>query len=142
MDKDLTALNDLIDDAMKAEKDLLVKEEALAAANKEFANWLKVKKHQDETLEVLWTLVKEKMQEENLREYETPYIKLTLTPSGKYRLAEGKSIDDIPDALCDIKKVLNNKKIKASIELNGLIPAGIESTGDILRKKIKDEGNL
>lgn len=137
MNKDLTALNDLIDDAMKVEKDLLVKEEALAAANKEFANWLKVKKHQDEKLEVLWGLVKEEMQKEELKEYETPYIKLTLSPSGKYRLAEGKTIDDIPDALCDIKKVLNNKKVKASIELNGLIPAGIEPTGDILRKKVK-----
>ena len=138
VDKDLTALNDLIDDAMKVEKDLLVKEESLAAANKEFANWLKVKKHQDETLEVLWGMVKEKMQEEGLREYETPYIKLTLSPSGKYRLAEGAEIDDIPDALCDVKKTLNNKKIKASIELNGIIPANIESTGDILRKKLKE----
>lgn len=131
------ALDELITNAMSVEKDLLVREEALAAHNKEFANWLKVKKHQDEELEVLWDLVKTKMQEEGVSEYEIPeVIKLKLTPSGKYRLTEGTEIDDVPDELCDIKKVLNNKKVKASIALNGVIPAGIESTGNVLRKKL------
>ena len=134
---DNKALDALINEAMNVEKDLLVKEEALAAHNKEFANWLKVKKHQDEELEVLWGMVKEKMQEEGISEYEVPdVIKLKLTPSGKYRLTEGTEIDDIPDELCEIKKTLSNKKIKASIALNGIIPAGIESTGDVLRKKL------
>lgn len=137
---DNKALNELITDAMSVEKDLLVKEEALAAHNKEFANWLKVKKHQDEELEVLWGMVKEKMQEEGITEYEVPeVIQLKLTPSGKYRLTEGTEIDDIPDELCDVKKVLNNKKVKASIALNGVIPAGVESTGNVLRKKLLGE---
>lgn len=138
MDKDLTALNDLINDAMKAEKDLLVKEEALAAANKEFANWLKVKKHQDETLEVLWGMVREYMIENNIREHDTPYLHLKLAESGKYKLEDGVSIDDIPDSVCDIKKTLNNKKIKAAISLNGTPPKGVVSTGYILRKTIKE----
>lgn len=137
---DNKALDELITDAMSVEKDLLVKEQALAAHNKEFANWLKVKKHQDEELEVLWGMVKEKMQEEGIAEYEVPeVIQLKLTPSGKYRLTEGTEIDDIPDELCDIKKVLNNKKVKASIALNGVMPAGIESTGNVLRKKLLGE---
>lgn len=134
---DNKALNDLITDAMNVEKNLLLREEALAAHNKEFANWLKVKKHQDEQLEVLWGLVKEKMEEGNMGEYTVPgVISLKLSPSGKFRLTEGTDINDIPDNLCDIKKTLNNKKVKAALELTGAIPEGIESTGNILRKKI------
>lgn len=137
---DNKALDELITDAMSVEKDLLVKEQALAAHNKEFANWLKVKKRQDEELEVLWGMVKTKMQEEGITEYEVPeVIQLKLTPSGKYRLTEGTEIDDIPDELCVVKKSLDNKKIKASIALNGVIPAGIESTGNVLRKKLLGE---
>lgn len=134
---DSKALDELITDAMSVERDLMVREEALAAHNKEFANWLKVKKHQDEQLAVLWDMVRERMEEENMATYELPgIIKLTLSPSGKYRLAEGVSIEDIPDNLCEIKKTLSNKKIKASIELNGSVPEGVESTGNVLRKKI------
>lgn len=131
------ALNDLITDAMEVERGLAVREEALAAHNKEFANWLKVKKHQDEELEVLWGMVKEKMEEEGVSEYELPgIIELKLSPSGKYRLTEGTNIDDIPDSLCVVKKSLDNKKVKASIALNGVIPKGVESTGNVLRKKL------
>lgn len=131
------ALNELIGDAMKVEKDLLVKEEALAAHNKEFANWLKIKKHQDEELEVLWSLVKEKMEEQKIFSYELPgVISLSLSPSGKYRLAEGTDIGTIPDELCVVKKMLDNKKIKAYFGLNNVLPAGVESTGNVLRKKI------
>lgn len=131
------ALDELISDAMEVERGLAVREEALAAHNKEFANWLKIKKHQDEQLEVLWGLVKEHMEAEGLTEHEVPgVIQLKLTPSGKYRLTVGTDIADVPDELCDIKKTLNNKRIKASLELNGKLPDGIESTGNILRKKL------
>lgn len=134
---DSKALNELISDAMEVEKGLLVREEQLAAANKEFANWLKVKKHQDEELEVLWGMVREKMEDEGLTEHEVPgVIKLTLTPSGKYRLAPGVEIEQVPDSLCDVKKVLNNKKIKAFRELNGVLPPQVESTGNVLRKHL------
>lgn len=63
-------------------------------------------------------------------------MKFTLSPSGKYRLAEGVDINDIPDNLCDIKKVINNKKVKSYKELNNSLPEGIESTGNILRKDL------
>ena len=36
----------------------------------------------------------------------------------------------------DIKKVLNNKKVKAYVEINGELPEGVESTGFVLRKKL------
>lgn len=131
------ALDELISDAMSVEKDLMVREEALAAHNKEFANWLKLKKRQDEQLEVLWDMVKEEMENRGLTTHEVPgVIKLSLSPSGKYRLKDDVSIDDIPDELCEIKRSLSNKKVKAYFGLNNTLPKGVESTGNILRKKL------
>ena len=74
------------------------------------------------------------MVENNLTEHENDYIKLKLSPSGKYK---AENIDQIDDALCDIKKVLNNKKVKSFVELHGKLPDGVQSTGYILRKTLK-----
>lgn len=134
MDKDLDALNQLIDDAVSEEKSLAVKADELALQSKQFADYLAQKKHNDERLAQLWELVKDFMVENNLTEHENDYIKLKLSPSGKYKTDD---IDKIDDALCDIKKVLNNKKISAFLEVNGRLPDGIESTGFILRKTLK-----
>lgn len=134
MDKDLDALNQLIDDAVNEEKSLAVKADELALQSKQFADYLAQKKHNDERLAQLWDFVKEFMVENNLTEHENDYIKLKLSPSGKYK---AEDIDQIDDALCDIKKVLNNKKISAFLEVNGRLPDGIESTGFILRKTLK-----
>lgn len=134
MDKDLDALNQLIDDAVNEEKSLAVKADELALQSKQFADYLAQKKHNDEKLAQLWELVKEFMVDNNLAEHENDYIKLKLSPSGKYKTED---IDKIDDALCDIKKVLNNKKISAFLEVNGRLPDGIESTGFILRKTLK-----
>lgn len=134
MDKDLDALNQLIDDAVNEEKSLAVKADELALQSKQFADYLAQKKHNDERLAQLWELVKDFMVENNLTEHENDYIKLKLSPSGKYK---AENIDQIDDALCDIKKVLNNKKISAFLEVNGRLPDGIESTGFILRKTLK-----
>ena len=134
MDKDLDALNQLIDDAVNEEKSLAVKADELALQSKQFADYLAQKKHNDERLAQLWDVVKEFMVENNLTEHENDYIKLKLSPSGKYKADD---IDQIDDALCDIKKVLNNKKIKSFVELNGHLPDGVQSTGYILRKTLK-----
>ena len=40
-------------------------------------------------------------------------------------------------SLEDIKKTINNKKVKSYVELNGKLPDGVESTGYILRKTLK-----
>lgn len=138
MEKDLQALDQLIDDAMQTEKALSTKADELALQNKQFADYLAEKKHNDEKLEVLWGLVKDYMIDNDISKHETPYLSLTLTPSGKYR-TDGTPIENISDELCDIKKTLNNKKVKAFIELNGKMPEGVESTGFILRKKIKEK---
>lgn len=127
-------LQELIDKALSKEKELQVRSEELALQDKRFADYLQAKKHADDELEVLWGMVKDYMSENNYTEFENDYIKLNLTPSGKYRTED---IESVSDELCDIKKVLNNKKVKAYYELNGELPEGVESTGYVLRKKIK-----
>lgn len=128
-------LQSLIDNAMNKEKALAQRADELALQDKRFAEYLAEKKHQDEELEVLWQMVKDYMIENKYTEFESDYIKLNLTPSGKYRTDD---IEMVPEDLCDIKKVLNNKKVKAYYELNGTLPEGVESTGYILRKKVKN----
>lgn len=134
MEKDLKALNELIDDAMSEEKSLAIRADELALQSKQFADYLEEKKHSDERLEMLWALVKDYMLEHHLTEHENDFIKLKLTPSGKYK---AEDIDKVDDALCDIKKIINNRKVKSFVELNGHLPEGVESTGYVLRKTIK-----
>lgn len=131
---DIKALDDLIDDAMNEEKALATKAEELALQSKQFADYLAAKRHQDEKLEVLWDLVKQEMIANGITEHENDYIKLKLTSSGKYRTDD---IDNVDDSLCDIKRVLSNKKVSAYVKLNGKLPDGIESTGFVLRKTLK-----
>lgn len=136
MDNDISALDALIDEAVNEEKALAVKAEELSLQSKQFADYLAAKKHNDEKLETLWMLVKQEMLDRGMTEHENDYIKLKLTPSGKYRTEDVEAVDD---SLCDIVKKLNNKKVKAYVELNGKLPEGVESTGYILRKTLKGE---
>lgn len=133
--EDIEALDQLIDDAMAEEKSLAIRADELALQNKQFADYLAQKKRNDEKLEVLWMLVKDHMVENNITEHENDFIKLKLTPSGKYKTED---IEAVSDDLCDVVKKLNNKKIKAYVELNGKLPEGVESTGYILRKTLKE----
>ena len=136
MDSELKALNALIDEAVDREKALAIKADELSLQSKQFADYLAAKKHNDEALEALWLIVKDFMIESHITEHENDYIKLKLTPSGKYK---AEDIETVSDDLCDIKKTLNNKKVKAYVELNGKLPEGVESTGYILRKTIKEK---
>ena len=133
---DMKALDELIEDAVNEEKALATRADELALQSKQFADYLAAKKHQDERLEVLWDLVKQYMVENDITEHETDYIKLKLASSGKYK---AEDIDSVPDELCKITRSLDNKAVKAYLKLNGKLPEGIESTGYILRKKIKGE---
>lgn len=137
MTRDLIALDDLINKAVSKESELEQTSKELAQRDEQFAQYLKQKKIMDDELKTLWELVKREMEEQGLTEHENDYIKLTLSPSGKYRLTEGTEIEDIDDNLCDIKKVLSNKKVKAYFGLNNSLPNGVESTGNVLRKKLK-----
>lgn len=132
----MKALDELIEDAVNEEKALATRADELALQSKQFADYLAAKKHQDEKLEMLWQMVKDEMIAEGISEHENDYIKLKLTQSGKYKALK---MENVSDDLCDIKKVLNNKKIKAYYELHGKLPDGVESTGYILRKTLKGE---
>lgn len=134
--EDIKALDDLIGDAMAEEKALAVRADELALQSKQFAEYLAAKKHNDEKIEMLWAMVKQEMLDQGMTEHENDYIKLKLTPSGKYK---AENLDEISDELCDIKRVLSNKKVSAYIKLNGKLPDGVESTGYILRKTLKGE---
>ena len=134
MNNDLEALDQLIDEAVDKEKSLAIRADELALQSKQFADYLAEKKHNDEALEALWLMVKDYMIENHLSEHENDYIKLKLTPSGKYKTDD---IEAVSDELCDVVKKLNNKKVKAYVELNGELPEGVESTGYILRKTLK-----
>lgn len=136
MNDNLKALDDLISDAMAEEKSLAVRADELALQSKQFADYLAEKKHSDEKLAVLWDMVKEYMIDNGLSEHENDFIKLKLTPSGKYKTDD---IDSVDDTLCDIKKTLNNRKVKSYLELNGRLPDGVVSTGYVLRKTLKGE---
>mgnify|MGYP007115349316 CR=1 FL=1 len=135
MNKELEALDQLIDEAVNKEKSLEIRADELALQSKQFADYLAEKKHNDEALETLWSMVKEYMLTNHISEHENDFIKLKLTPSGKYKAAD---IDSVDDSLCDIKKTINNKKVKSYVELNGKLPEGVESTGYILRKTLKE----
>lgn len=129
-----SALDKLIDEAVEKERALQVKSDALALQSKEFADYLKEKKHIDDELEVLWVMVKNYMEENNITEHETDFIKLKLSPLGKYK---AEDIDKVPDGLCKITKTLDNKKVKAFKSLNGYLPEGVVSLGNRLIKEIK-----
>lgn len=134
------ALAKLVDDAMAKEQELQQREEALALQNKEFAEMMVARKRQNDELDVLWSLVKDYMEEHHIQHHSTDYIDLTLSPSGKYRLAEGATMEDVPDEVCVVRKAIDNKKVKAYFGLNNSLPKGVESTGNILRKKFLVNG--
>lgn len=131
MDKDLDRM---IEQATNRELELQKKGDELALQSKEFASYLAEKKRLDEELEVLWDYVREYMLENNIKEHENDYISLKLTPTGRYKTA---NIDNVTEEVCQVKKVLDNKKVKAYLELNGKLPDGVESCGYALRKKLK-----
>lgn len=133
MEKDLEALDQLIDNAVNEEKSLAIRADELALQNKQFADWLTQKKHNDEKLAQLWELVRDYMEENGIKEHVAGKVYLRLAPLGKYR---ADKIDEVPDELCKIVRSLDNKKVKAYAELNGHLPEGVQSMGNRLIRKV------
>ena len=130
------ALDELIEQAVAKENELATRANELALQDKQFAEYLAAKKHADDELEVLWLMCKDYMIEQGITEHENDYIKLKLTPSGKYK---AEDINSVPDELCKVTRSLDNKAVKAYLKLKGKLPEGVESTGYILRKTLKGE---
>lgn len=134
MSNELVALNQLIDDVMEKEQELDKQGSELALQSKEFAQFLEQqKRHQDE-LQVLWNEVKSYMEEHDLTEHETDFIKLKLVPLGKYST---DNIDAVPEEFCKVVKSLDNMKCKAYQKVYGKLPEGIYSQGNRLVKQLK-----
>ena len=132
MDKDLEALNGLIDEAVAKENSIALREQELSLQDKRFAALLEERKRQADELQVLWDEVKQYMLDHGLKEHATDFIKLKLSPTGKYKTEDISKVDD---SLCEIKKVLDNKKITSYLNLNGELPVGVEVAGYRLTKQ-------
>lgn len=128
-------LQQLIDNAIDKEKALAKRADELALQDKRFAEYLAEKKHQDEELEVLWGMVREYMENNGYTEFDGDHISIKLVPLGKFK---AENIDEVPDEFCKIVKQIDNKKVKAYVELNGTLPNGVASLGNRLVKKIKN----
>lgn len=138
MDKDLNALNQLVEDYTKKETELIKVEQELVSKDQQFANFITAQKRLKEAKEVISGMIKEEMEARGLKEHETDSVILKLTPSGKYKITTD-DINEIDDSVCEIKKTLSNKKVKSYLELNGKLPEGVVSTGNILRIKVKED---
>ena len=136
MENDMKALNDLVEEYTNKETELMKVENELATRDEQFANFITTQKRLAEQKEVLTNLIKEEMAKRGLREHETDTVILKLTPLGKFKAAD---IEAVPDELCKVVKSLDNKKVKAYAELNGKLPDGVESLGDRLTIRVKEE---
>lgn len=133
--KDIKALNDLVEEYTSKETELMKVEQELATRDEQFASFITTQKRLAEQKAVLTDMIKEEMNKRGLREHETDTVILKLTPLGKFKAAD---IEAVPDELCKVVKSLDNKKVKAYVELNGKLPEGVESLGDRLTIKVKE----
>ena len=76
-DKTIQAIEDLAQKIVSTEKALEEQEKSLSLKNKEFANFIKAQKHNEEELKVLFDMVKEEMEKRGLREHLTSIMKFT-----------------------------------------------------------------
>lgn len=136
MNDNMKALNDLVEEYTNKETELMRVENELATRDEQFANFITTQKRLKEQKEVLVDLIKSEMKDRGLREHETDTVILKLTPLGKYKCAD---IEAMPDELCKVVKSLDNAKVKAYAELNGKLPEGVESLGDRLTIKVKED---
>lgn len=135
MDNDLTALNQLVEDYTNKETELMKVEQELATRDEQFARFITTQKRLAEQKSVLTDMIKEFMTEHNMTEHETDTVVLKLSPLGKYKTED---VNALPDNLCEIKRTLSNKAVKAYLELNGKLPEGVESLGSRLTIKVKE----
>lgn len=131
--EDNKALEKMVTEVAEAESQLEARKEELAQRNADVADLFKAEKELSANVEALKLLIKDEMKKEDIREWDGERATLKLIPTGKFRPVEDKTVDDISDEVCDVKKVLNNKKVKAYLDLNGELPEGVESSGDMLK---------
>lgn len=137
MDKDLEALDILVNECMEKETALAKTEQELALKNQQFAQFIEQQKRQADELAVLRAEIKEFMEEKGIKEHDTGYVSLKLTPTGRYTC---ENIEVVPEEVCKVVKQLDNAKCKAYAKLhNGELPEGVESCGNRLTMKVNKE---
>lgn len=137
--KDLKALDELVEEYTNKETELMKVENELATRDEQFANFIATQKRLAEQKSVLTDMIREELEKRGLSEYETESVRLRLTSSGKYKLKEGVDIDSIDESLCKVVKSLDNKKITAYKSLNGSLPDGVKDTNKVLRICVKEK---
>ena len=135
MNKDLQALNDLVEEYTNKETELMKVENELATRDEQFANFIATQKRLKEQREVLNQMIREEMEARGLTEHETDTVILKLSPLGKYK---ADNLDKIPDDLCKVVRSLDNSKVKAYLNLNGKLPEGVKSLGSRLTIRVKE----
>lgn len=136
MENDMKALNELVEEYTNKETELMKVENELATRDEQFANFITTQKRLKEQKEVLVDLIKSEMKGRGLREHLAGNVYLKLTPLGKYK---AEDINEVPDDLCKIVKTLDNKKITAYKEIHGELPIGVESLGDRLTIRVRED---
>lgn len=132
--KELLALNQMVEETLAKEAELERVGAELAAKNEQFASFLVQQKRNQDELAVLKDEIKTYMLEHNLYEHDTGAVELKLSSTGKFKAEDISTVDD---SLCKIVKTLDNSKVKAYKELNGKLPEGVEDAGYRLTMKVK-----
>ena len=135
-DQDLKALDELVEEYTSKETELVKVEQELAARDEQFANFITTQKRLKEMKEILTDEIKQFMREHNMTEHETDTVVLKLSPLGKFKTED---VNALPDELCEIKRTLSNKAVKAYLQLNGKLPEGVESLGDRLTIRVREK---
>ncbi len=137
MNKDLEALDTLVNECMEKETALAKTEQELALKNQQFAQFIEMQKRQSDELAVLKAEIKEFMEENGIKEHSTGYVDLKLTPTGRYTCED---IGVVPEEVCKVVKQLDNAKCKAYAKLhNGELPEGVTSCGNRLVMKVREQ---
>lgn len=135
MNKDLAALDELVNDFQEKEKSLSLLSSELEVQSRQFANFLEQQKRQQDELAVLKDAIKDYMIEHDITEHDTGLVNLKLSSTGKYTCAD---VNTVPDELCKIVRQLDNQAVKAYEKLNGELPEGVESAGFRLSMKVHE----
>ena len=132
---DTSSLDKLVEEYTQIETALVKRETELAERNQEFAQYIEAQKDAKREYEALRVAIKEEMENLGITSHDAGAVSLKLTPSGKYKADD---ISAVADEVCVIKKTLDNKKVKAYLDLNGELPEGVQSLGNVLRITVKE----
>lgn len=132
--KDLVALDALVNEYSEKEKSLSSLSSELELQSRQFANFLEQQKRQADELAILKDEIKNYMVEHNISQHDTGLVNLKLSSTGKYTCAD---VNAVPDELCKVVRQLDNKACKAYERLHGTLPEQVQPAGYRLIMRVK-----